>query len=168
MSPFVDINFEIISGLFVESARGPKRHRQETPPPDPPGFSTVYYRPNCRHRRLGVVWSTGTSRGCQSLRNKITTLRSRPQTGFNRSSPLRRIYDSTDLIKPVDYVESTASTELCLLHHFFYCRFVRAFANKNDTLNGKCLKNVPSLRFKPDPMDVNAMFFDHWLHHDPN
>jgi hypothetical protein len=38
VSPFVDINFEIISGLFVESARGPKRHRQETPPQTPPGF----------------------------------------------------------------------------------------------------------------------------------
>jgi hypothetical protein len=38
MSPFVDISFEIISGLFVESARGPKRHRQEPPPQTPPGF----------------------------------------------------------------------------------------------------------------------------------
>jgi hypothetical protein len=41
-----------------------------------------------------------------------------------------------------------------------YGRFVRAFARKNDTLkNGECLKNVPSLRFKPDLMDMNAMFF---------
>jgi hypothetical protein len=95
----------------------------------------------------------------QKVGSRLTTLRSRPQTGFNRPSPLRRIYDSTDLINPVDYVESTASTELCLLHHLFYCRFVRAFAHKNDTLNGECLNNVPSLRFKPDPMDVNAMFF---------
>ena len=73
-----------------------------------------------------------------------------------------------DLFDLVDYVESTGSTKLCLLHHLFNRSFFSTVVSKNDTLNGECLQNVPSLRFEPDPVDLCAMFFAHRLHHNPN
>ena len=71
-----------------------------------------------------------------------------------RSSRLRRIY--------------FCSTKLCLLHHLFYRSFFPTVASKNDTLNGECLQNVPSLRFEPDPVDLCPMFFAHRVHHNPS
>jgi hypothetical protein len=65
-----------------------------------------------------------------------------------------------DLFDLVDYVESTGSTKLCLVDHLFHRSFFPTVASKNDTLNGECLRNMPSLRFEPDPMNANAMFFD--------
>jgi hypothetical protein len=73
-----------------------------------------------------------------------------------------------DLINLVDYAESTCSTKLCLLHHFFCRRLFPTLARKNDSLNGEWLQNVPSLSVKRDPVDVNTMFFDHCVHHDPH
>ena len=65
-------------------------------------------------RRAVVVDATDGRRLTDSLPPSTTTtdatLRGRPQTGFNQSSQLCRIYDSTNLINPVD------CTELCLLH----------------------------------------------------
>ena len=76
---------------------------------------------------------TATTNQIHSIWSTAWNLR---QRGSNQSSRPR--------------MESAASAETCLLHHFFCRQFVRTFARKKDTPNGACLQNVPSLRFEPD------------------